>query len=292
MKVLVTGAGGQLGRAVLATAPASVELTPQSRADLDVGDERAVESAIACSSPDVVINAAAYTAVDKAESEAEAAHRVNAVGPGLLAAACRRRGARLIHVSTDFVFDGRSTRPYRPEDPTGPLGVYGATKLEGERRVLRELPEVGTIVRTAWLYDATGRNFLTTMLRLMSERQMVRVVSDQFGTPTSTDGLAEAIWRTVERGVTGVHHWTDAGSASWYDFAVAICRTGQSMGILRSEVRVEPILTEEYPTPAKRPAFSVLDKTATWTALGVAGVHWQDALDATIRSLAHEATAP
>ncbi len=285
MKVLIAGAAGQLGRALLASRPANAEVAALDRSSLDVCDSKSIAAAFAHHLPDVVVNAAAYTAVDRAESEPDAAHLVNAEAPGLLAEACRRHGARLVHVSTDFVFDGRSSRPYRTDDPTGPLSVYGATKLEGERRVLRELPDGAAIVRTAWLYDATGRNFATTMLRLMRERPVVRVVADQFGTPTAVEGLARAVWRAVEVEAAGVLHWTDAGAASWYDFAEAIRRIGQSRGIVPSGVRVEPISTSEYPTPATRPAFSVLDKSSTWSALSLEGVHWQDALETTLSTL-------
>ncbi|MGA1392612.1 MAG: dTDP-4-dehydrorhamnose reductase [Phycisphaerales bacterium] len=285
MKVLVAGAGGQLGRALIESVPSTIELIARDRRSLDVADRDAIGRAIESLEPAVVVNATAYTAVDKAEAESELAHRINAEAPGWIAEACRRHGSRLVHVSTDFVFDGRAARPYRPDDPTGPLSVYGATKLEGERRVLREHPDGSAIFRTAWLYDAANRNFATTMLRLMGERPVVRVVADQFGTPTSVRGLARAIWRAIEADVTGILHWTDAGSASWYDFAEAIRRLGQSRGIVPSGVRIEPISTDEYPTPAKRPAFSVLDKSATWTALGLAGIHWQDALVETLGSL-------
>ena len=285
MRILIAGAAGQLGRAMLASLPDRHEVAALDRSSLDVGDAGSIAAAFEQHRPDAIINAAAYTAVDRAESEPDAAHRANAEAPGLIAEACRRHGARLVHVSTDFVFDGRSSRPYSPDDPTGPLSVYGATKLEGERRVLREHGEGSTILRTAWLYDASGRNFATTMLRLMRERPVVRVVADQFGTPTSVHGLATAIWRAVDVGATGILHWTDAGAASWYDFAESIRRLGQSRGIVPSGVRVEPISTSEYPTPATRPAFSVLDKSSTWSALSLEGVHWEDALDATLRSL-------
>lgn len=285
MRIVIAGAAGQLGRSLVASCPEREAIIPLDRSALDAGDPASVAAAFEHHRPDVVVNAAAYTAVDRAESEPDAAHRVNAEAPGLLAEACRRHGARLVHVSTDFVFEGSSSRPYRPDDPTGPLSVYGATKLEGERRVLREHAEGSAIVRTAWLYDATGRNFATTMLRLMRERPVVRVVADQFGTPTATAGLARAIWRAIELGATGILHWTDAGSASWYDFAEAIRRAGQSRGIVPSGVRIEPIASEAYPTPATRPAFSVLDKSDTWAALGLTGVHWQDALEESLGSL-------
>lgn len=237
--------------------------------------------------PAVVVNAAAYTAVDKAESDPDAASRGNADGPGFLAEGCREVGARLVHVSTDFVFDGATSRPYRPDDPPAPLGVYGATKLEGERRVLRELPHASLIVRTAWVYSSHGRNFVLTMIRLMRERGTVRVVSDQVGTPTSARDLAIALWDLIRLEATGVHHWTDAGVASWYDLAEAVRRLGQTRGLVPSNARVVPISTLEYPTPARRPAYSVLDKSSTWSILGRTSRHWLDTLDEVLAECAH-----
>jgi len=173
--------------------------------------------------PDVIVNAAAYTAVDRAESEPELARRVNSDGPRYLALAAREVGARLVHLSTDFVFDGASSIPYPPEAPTNPLNVYGVTKRAGEQAVLEVLPGRSVVLRTSWLYAAEGSNFVRTMLRLMCANGAVRVVADQVGTPTAARSVAQAIWKITERpSVTGIHHWSDAGVASWYDFAVAI----------------------------------------------------------------------
>lgn len=287
MRVLVTGAGGQLGRELVRTAPEEFEVLAHERASLDVGDRSSVLHGVRAGRPAVVINAAAYTAVDKAESEPDAASRGNADGPGFLAEACREVGARLVHVSTDFVFDGATSRPYRPDDAPVPLGVYGATKLEGERRVLRELPLHSLVVRTAWVYSSHGRNFVLTMLRVMRERGTVRVVSDQVGTPTSARDLAKVLWDLVAAGATGVHHWTDAGVASWYDLAEAVRRLGQSRGLVPSNARVVPISTSEYPTPARRPAYSVLDKSSTWSILGRTSRHWLETLDEVLAECAH-----
>lgn len=279
MKVLVTGAGGQVGRALLRLAPAGVVAFGARHADLDIGDVRAVERVLADQDPQVVINAAAYTAVDKAESEPEAAARVNFIGPRLLAEAARARDIQLIHVSTDFVFDGCAWLPYRVDAEPRPQSVYGRTKLDGERAIRSVLGDAATILRTAWVYDATGRNFLNTMLRLMREKGRVRVVADQVGTPTSADSVATALWRlAADRGVSGTFHWTDAGVASWYDFALAIAEEGAAAGLLPDTVDVEPIATCDYPTLAKRPAYSVLDKRSTCEALGLRLVHWRAAL--------------
>jgi dTDP-4-dehydrorhamnose reductase len=191
-------------------------------------------------------------------------------------------------VSTDFVFDGAQNRAYRPDDPTGPLGVYGASKLAGEAAVLEAAPDA-LILRTSWVYSPHGGNFLKTMLRLMAERGAVRVVADQIGTPTSATTLADALWRLALAGAAGVHHFTDAGVASWYDFAQAIGEEGARAGRLRAEPIVTPIATAEYPTAAHRPAFSVLDKTSAWAILGGPGAHWRAALREVVGRL--EATA-
>jgi dTDP-4-dehydrorhamnose reductase len=277
MKALITGAGGQLAVELADQVPAGVSVIPLTREALDIGDAAAVRVALSRHAPDVVINAAAYTAVDKAESERDLAFRVNADGAAYLCAAARGIGARFVHVSTDFVFDGRAHRAYLPEDPTGPLGVYGASKLAGEEAVMREDP-AALIVRTAWVYSPWGANFLKTMLRLMAQRGEVRVVADQIGAPTSATTLAQTIWALVGAGATGMHHCTDAGVASWYDFAQAIAEEAQARRMLGPGVRVCPIATSDYPTPAARPAFSVLDKTSTWSMLGGPAPHWRVSL--------------
>lgn len=285
VRVLITGAAGQLGQALLATAGPDRRCIGLARSSCEIADADSVEAAMRAHRPQVVVNAAGYTAVDRAESEHEAAERGNAIGPAVLAEACLRHGARLVHLSTDFVFDGRGHRPYRPDDPTGPLSVYGRTKLEGERRVRAVAADRSLILRTAWLYDATGRNFVTTMVRLMRERGEVRVIADQVGTPTSSTSLARGIWMLVDAGATGTHHWTDAGVASWYDFAVAIRRLGAERGVLPQSARVVPIATEEYPTPAVRPAYSVLDKREAWRLAGFVSPHWEEALAEVIAAL-------
>ncbi|MFP4296163.1 MAG: dTDP-4-dehydrorhamnose reductase [Halothiobacillaceae bacterium] len=277
--VLVTGAAGQLGRALQETCPNGISLVALDSADLDIADAAAVERAVARHRPDAVINAAAYTAVDRAEQEPERAEAVNARGVGHLAAACSRTGARLLHVSTDFVFDGRQGRPYRPDDAPAPLSMYGRSKLCGERAAVAMPPEQHLIMRTAWVYAPGGQNFVSTMLRLMAERERLSVVCDQVGTPTSARGLAQALWRALELGLHGIHHWTDAGVASWYDFAVAIHALGRAQGLLANEVRIDPIRSEDYPTAARRPGFAVLEKAQTWTVLDIPPVHWREALE-------------
>lgn len=286
MKVLVTGARGQLGRELIATTPSAVELRAEDVDELDITDSAQVESLVADFRPDLIVNAAAYTAVDAAETDAERCYRVNALGPEYLARAAAATGARLIQISTDFVFDGRQGRPYVPADAAEPLGVYGKTKLEGERRVLDASSGQALVLRTSWLYSAHGKNFVKTMLRLMERDGRVRVVSDQVGTPTWARSLAEAIWAFAGRGsARGVFHFSDAGAASWYDFAVAIAEEGRALGLLDRDVEVAPIRAVDYPTPATRPSFSLLDKTATWAALERQWPHWRVPLRAMLVQL-------
>jgi len=285
VKVLVTGAGGQLGQELQRTVPKEHELVALSSAELDVTDGKQIERALAGYEPAVVINTAGYTAVDKAESERERAQAVNGEAPGLLAGATLARGIRLVHVSTDFVFDGKKGSPYLPDDMPNPLGVYGETKLAGESAVIAADPDA-LVMRTAWVYSAHGQNFVNTMLRLMRERTSLSVVADQVGTPTSARGLAQTVWRTVDLPeMKGVHHWTDAGVASWYDFAVAIQEEAHAWGLLDRAIPIRPIRTQDYPTPAQRPSYSVLDKTATWAALGFTPPHWRVSLREMIQSL-------
>jgi dTDP-4-dehydrorhamnose reductase len=275
MKVLVTGARGQVGRAVIRAAPASARLIAVTHGELAIGDASAVEKYVTVAKPDVIVNAAAYTAVDRAETEPDLARRANHYGPENLARVAAIIGARLVHLSTDFVFDGTDSKPYAPDDPANPLSVYGSTKRDGEVAVRAALP-AAVVLRTAWVYDAAGRNFLLTMLRLMRERGTVRVVADQFGSPTAAQSIAEAIWAILARpAVVGIHHWTDSGVASWYDFAVAIAEEAAAAGKGSATVDVIPIGSEDYPTPAKRPRFSVLDKTATCAALELTPRHWR-----------------
>jgi dTDP-4-dehydrorhamnose reductase len=274
MKVLITGARGQLGSSLLTCAPPEAIICACDRSRLDITDKQSVEALVRSEKPDIIINAAAYTAVDKAETDEEAASAVNATATGILADAARTGNARFVHVSTDFVFDGRSGTPYLPESPTNPLGVYGRTKLAGERLAGPD----ALIVRTAWVYAPKGGNFVRTMLRLMGERPEVRVVADQIGTPTYAPGLAAGLWALATKGVTGTLHYTDSGAASWYDFAVAIQEEAIAAGLLEVAVPIIPIRTVDYPTPAVRPSYSILDKTSMYEALGTVTPHWRSNL--------------
>ena len=286
MRVLVTGASGQVGRALAALAPAGVSVQGLTHAELDVTDAEAVSRTLAQQRPDVIVNAAAYTAVERAEDEPGRAQAVNADGPAHLARAARAHDARLIHISTDFVFDGAASAPYAPQAPAHPLNVYGRSKRAGEEQVLALLPGNALVLRTSWVYAAWGANFLQTMLRLMRERGAVRVVADQVGTPTSARSLARAIWQITARSqLIGIHHWSDAGQASWYDFALAIAEEGRRLGLIEKEVSVTPIRTDEYPSRARRPRFSVLD-TRSLAVLG-APRPWRAELADVLRELAH-----
>jgi len=277
---LVVGAGGQLGQELQRTSGPDIECLPMTRAQLDIADLAAVTQCLTAVAPQVVINAAAYTAVDKAESEVDAAQRTNAAGPLALAQACAEQGVRLIHISTDFVFDGTASQPYKPDAVTAPLGEYGRSKRAGELAVQSVLP-AALILRTGWVYSSYGGNFVKTMLRLMSERDELAVVADQVGTPTWAHGLAEAVWAcSVRPQLRGLYHWSDAGVCSWYDFAVAIGEEALALGLLARPVNIRPIAAIEYPTPACRPAYSVLDKTNSWRDFAIAGVHWRQQLRA------------
>jgi len=277
MRCLVIGAGGQLGHALLATSPAEADVVAPARSDCDLTNDDQIEHWLNEVRPRIVLNAAAYTAVDAAESDEANARLVNATSAGRLAEAAKRHSARLVHVSTDFVFDGETSRPYAPDDEPSPVNIYGRTKRDGEVAILRSGADA-LIVRTAWVYFERGRNFVHTMLRLMSERDEVRVVSDQIGTPTYARNLARALWVLAQKPVSGIYHVTDSGVASWYDFAVAIREEAMAGGLIGNAAPIVPISTADYPTPARRPRFSVLDNGKTWSVLGTTGPHWREAL--------------
>jgi dTDP-4-dehydrorhamnose reductase len=285
--VLITGAAGQVGSALVASVPPQTELQALDQRQLDISDARAVRAAVTAFRPHVIINAAAYTAVDKAEAEPKLAAAANAKAPGHLAeAAWALKGCRLIHISTDYVFDGRADEPYKPSDAPHPLSVYGRTKLAGEQAVLDVLAERAVVLRTAWVYAPRGRNFLLTMLRLMREHGAVRVVADQKGTPTAAASIARALWCIAQHSsVQGVLHWTDAGVASWHEFAQAIAEDALAAGLLPQAVQVTPIATVEYPTAAHRPANSVLDTRASVALLGIHPKPWRQSLRATLAQL-------
>ncbi len=286
MKVLITGgSNGQLKYELTRTCPKGVVLCGQSDTRLDITCADTVNSAVAALNPDVIINAAAYTAVDRAESDRETAFAVNDTGVKNLCVAAATHGSHLIHVSTDFVFGPGDGTPFLPASPKAPLSVYGESKLAGEQHVQSLLPDSGLVVRTAWVYSAYGQNFVKSMLKLMSERDSLGIVADQIGSPTWANSLAEALWVASEKRSTGVMHWTCAVVASWYDFAVAIYTHGRALSLLTKPVDIKPIRSEQYPTPATRPPFSVMDMTSTCESLDHLPAHWQHDLEQMLREL-------
>ncbi len=286
MRVLITGAKGQLGWELQRTAPQHLNVYACDRQDMDICDVQSVQGIIDDVNPKIVINAAAYTAVDRAEQDSETAYAVNRDGVAHLARSAASCGARLIHVSTDYVFDGTQDRPYSPDDRPNPQCVYGASKFAGEGAVIEALsPDQWLIIRTSWVYSVRGQNFVNTMLRLMQERDQLSVVVDQIGSPTWARGLADTIWRAVSLQLTGIHHWTDAGVASWYDFSVAIQEEAIKIGLLKKAINIEPIMTWQYPLPARRPGYCLLDKTSIWRALNTYSNNWRIPLQGMLKEV-------
>lgn len=286
MKVLITGKGGQLAWELEQLAPETFDIISVGIDELDITDEKLVSDFIAENKPDLVINAAAYTAVDQAEKDSELAYAVNELGIKYLAQACKKIGARILHISTDFVFDGESARPYQTDAKPNPVNVYGASKLAGDIALNNILPEASVIVRTAWVYSVNGNNFVKSMLRLMQEKTQLGIIYDQVGTPTWAKGLAQWLWIIAAKPeVTGTYHWTDAGVASWYDFAIAIQELGIEKGLLDKSIPVLAIPATAYPTPAKRPVFSVIDKSSAEKVSGLNTVHWRKQLSSMMDGL-------
>ncbi len=279
MKVLVTGARGQLGRTLLANAPPGWQMSGADRMQLDIADASHVNAVVTQEQPDVVINTAAYSAVDLAETNVSDAQRVNVSGVANLARAAGAAGARLVHLSTDFVFDGQATQPYPPDAEPHPLGAYGHSKRDGEEQVRSLLADQSVILRTAWLYSEFGGNFVHTMLRLLREKETLNVVSDQVGSPTWARSLADVIFAFVARPeLAGTYHWTDAGQTTWYDFACAIQEEAVDLGLVASSTTIHPVSSDDYGAPATRPAYSVLDCSATARDLDIRQVPWRDNL--------------
>ncbi|MCW5906979.1 MAG: dTDP-4-dehydrorhamnose reductase [Chitinophagales bacterium] len=274
-KILVTGAHGQLGTELnfLSSLLETHAFTFASHQDLDIASETEVQALLEKDKFDVLINAAAYTAVDKAESDKETAYKVNATAAGILAKACKQHSCKLVHLSTDFVFDGTIARPLLEDDTVNSLGVYGASKLEGEKLVQQHNNDA-LIIRTSWVYSSFGNNFVKTILRLCKERDSLNVVSDQIGSPTYARDLAAAILNIVQREkwVSGLFHYSNEGVASWYDFAIAI------RDYAELKTSINPIETSQYPTPAVRPKYSVLNKRKFKETFGIAIPYWRDSL--------------
>jgi dTDP-4-dehydrorhamnose reductase len=294
MRVAVIGKHGQLARCLAETAPAHVELVCFGRDELDLADPSADHSTLASRRPELVVNAAAFTAVDAAETERDAAFALNAHGPARLAEFCAEREIGLIHISTDYVFDGSQTRPYVEADSTAPLNVYGESKLRGEVAVTDILAR-HIIIRTSWLYSAFGSNFVRTMLRLAGERDSLRIVSDQIGRPTSAAQLASVIWNIAgqlcahgdTRSLWGTYHYADSAEMSWADFAAAIFAMSEAE--LRRAPQIERIASSDYATAAKRPPYSVLDTTKIESTFGIRPAFWRDSLRAVLSRLKQDA---
>ena len=299
-RLLLIGASGQVGSALLPRLSELGEVSAPRHSQLDLASEESIRAAVRSFQPDVIINAAAYTAVDLAESQPDLAMRVNAGAPGILAVEARQAKALLVHYSTDYVFDGTKRTPYREEDTTAPRNEYGRTKLLGEQRVAAA-GGAYLILRTGWIYASQGKNFLVTMLRLGAEREMLRIVDDQIGTPTPAAVVADATLRILEfcrqhgadmseylRSLAGIYHVGCAGQTSWFRFALAIFEQARSMGMgARLRVtNVVPTTTEEYPTPAQRPRYSVLSKEKIIRTYGVQPPPWEDGLARVMRQVA------
>jgi dTDP-4-dehydrorhamnose reductase len=282
-KILLIGITGQVGQELQQTLPAIGEVIGVGRQSLDLSQPEQIQQKIAEIKPDIVVNAAAYTAVDKSESESDLAMAINANAPKAIALAAQDIGAKVLHISTDYVFNGQNHTPYLESDPTDPLGVYGKSKLLGEIAV-RENCDRHLILRTAWVYGSRGHgNFVKTMLRLGAERTELKVVADQIGSPSWSYDIALAITQLLDKSATdesinGIYHFTNSGVASWYDLAVATFTEAKKLGFPLKIEQVLPITTAEFPTPTQRPAYSVLSKAKITAALGIHPPYWRDSL--------------
>ncbi len=281
-KIIVIGSHGQLGSELqeLASSYPNYQFFFFDKVHLDIVVKEEVDKQIEEIKPDYLINCAAYTAVDKAETDASLAFAINSEAVRNLAEACTRNNVRFVHVSTDYVFDGKATQPYKETDPVQPANVYGQSKLKGEEEAVKANPDV-IILRTAWVYSTYGANFVKTMLRLMQSRPEIGVVADQYGTPTNAADLAEAIMQIIDGGkwVPGIYHFTNEGKITWYDFANEIKR------LSNASCTVNAITTEQYPTPAKRPQYSVLDKTKIQQTFGIKLKDWRESLEKCIEKM-------
>ncbi|MEB3357409.1 MAG: dTDP-4-dehydrorhamnose reductase [Synechococcales bacterium] len=283
-RILLIGSQGQLGQELQMTLPALGDVVAVGRSQLDLTDLPQLRSLIAETAPHIVVNAAAYTAVDKAESEVDLAKAINAIAPTVMAEEVQKTGACLVHFSTDYVFDGRKNTPYLEDDSPNPCGAYAESKLLGEDGI-RQTCDRHFIIRTAWVYGSRGKgNFVKTMLRLGGEREELRVVTDQVGSPTWTKDIADATtqllthWSQKQAPAYGVYHFTNSGVASWYDFAIAIFEEARQLHQMLKVERVLPITTAEYPTPARRPAYSVLSGKKIAAVIGQPAPHWRQSL--------------
>ena len=290
-RILITGANGQVGMELRHLAPAfpAFQFIFSTREEMSLDNAESINAYLEGQDPHYIVNCAAYTAVDKAKSEKELAYKVNAEAPGFIASYCNKNNVQLIHISTDYVFNGNGSRPYREDDATDPVNLYGDSKVQGEKSVMQFNPS-SIIIRTAWVYSEFGKNFVKTMMRLMAEKDQLNVVSDQYGTPTYAADLAAAIINIIlvledparqspADTYPGIYHFSNEGNISWYDFAVAIKE------LSGSNCAVNPIATSQYPTPAKRPSYSVLDKTKIRKTFGIIVTNWKESLAVCIKKI-------
>ena len=280
-KLLLTGAEGQLGQTFQAYFSSSdlsqkYHLLTADIQEMDLRKKKSISDFLESNIPSLIVNCGAYTSVDTAELEVEAARKVNDHAVSCIARWASENSCRVIHISTDFVFDGRKTEPYSPCDETNPLGAYGETKLAGESHILELLPKRGLVLRVSWLYSEYGHNFVKTMIELMKRKSELGVVNDQIGSPTSTHSLVRVLFSLIEhRTINGVFHWCDGAAISWYDFAIEIQRQAYKHGLLAREIPIKPLTTKDYPTAAVRPRYSVLQRDITLEKSGLHVTNWQ-----------------
>ena len=279
-RVLLTGGSGQLGYECQLAAPSDVEAVAPARSVLDLADPTSIRACVQEVQPALILHCGAWTAVDAAEQDTAAAFAVNERGSRVLAEEAAACGARLVLVSTDYVFAGEGDRPWRPDDPVDPINAYGRSKLAAEQAVAEVLGDRAQVVRTSWVYGRRGKNFVRTMLSLMQQGKELKVVADQLGAPAGAGGLAQALWALRAAPEAGpIFHYSDAGITSWYGFASTIRELALGLGLEVADSSVSPCSTEEYPTPARRPAWSPLEASPEWADWGVAAAAWQDALE-------------
>lgn len=293
-KILLTGASGQLGRAFRLHFKDSLlsekyTLLALDRNELDLTNKESTIRLLSLHRPSVIVNCGAYTAVDKAEAESERARQINDEAVGLITGWASENNCRLIHISTDFVFDGAAKKPYEPQDLASPIGVYGKTKLAGEKHILKSLAHSGVIIRTSWLYSEFRQNFVISMIRLMEEKPDLGIVNDQVGSPTSAHSLARLLLKVIDQqNFCGILHWCDGATISWYDFALEIQRVALAYGLLNKKILIKPIGTADYPMMARRPPYSVLDRTFTLERFKMIRTDWRIELEKVIERILKE----
>lgn len=284
MKILLTGGSGQLGQEILKSKPKAVEIISPTRKQLDLSDYKSCIKTVIDSEPDWIINCGAYTQVDDAEKNFTLSQQINSYAPAAFVEVVNKINTNLLHISTDFVFDGNQNFPYNESQKRNPLSQYGASKALGEELIEKNIQNIekATILRTSWVISPRGRNFVLTMLKLHSEKDSINVVSDQIGSPTSANDLAKACWKIIElkkkEKLPQILHWSDSGVASWYDLAVAVGDIAMDLKIIEKKASVNPISTSEYPTPAKRPRYSILNTSKTSKLLRLKPNYWRENL--------------